>query len=273
MASRKQQKEQARAQRLEQERELAAKATQRRRYLMFGGVIVAAAVIIGVAIAISSGGSKSPTGLQHGHTANATFAKVDNLLSGIPQHGTTLGKPDAPVTMTYFGDLQCPICRDFTLNEFPQFVQDQVRPGKVKVTFKSFCTASCNNTSFSNPQAVFNTQQVAAYAAGKQNLFWYYAELFYHEQGQEGTPYVTNDFLNGLAEQIPKLGLTTWKTDRGDPALLSSVQADEQAAAAQSLTGTPTLIMSGAKGSEQVQGSGGCIPTYSDLAAAVQAVQ
>jgi len=274
MASRKQQKEQARAQRLEQERQLAARTTQRRRYLIFGGVIVAALVVIGVAIAISAGGGSNPTtGIQHGHQAGQTFAKVDQLLSGIPQHGTTLGNPNAPVTMTYFGDLQCPICRDFTLNDFPQFVQDQVRPGHVKVTYKSFCTASCNNSSFSNPQAVFNSQQVAAYAAGKQNLFWYYAELFYHEQAAEGTPYVTTSFLNGLAAQIPKLDLNTWHTDRGDPALLSQVQADERAAAAQSLQGTPTLIMTGAKGSETVSGSGGNLPNYSNLAAAVQQVQ
>jgi protein-disulfide isomerase len=274
MASRKQQKEQARAQRLEQERRHAAQATQRRRYMLFGGVIVAAVVIIGVAIAISAGGGgSSPTGLQHGHHATQTFNQVDHLLSGIPQHGTTLGNPHAPVTMTYFGDLQCPICRDFTLNSLPQFIQDQIRPGKVKMTYRSFCTASCNNQSVSNPQGLFNTQQVAAYAAGKQNLFWYYAELFYHQQGTENTAYVTPAFLNGLAIQIPMLHLTTWHTDRGDPALLSQVQADEQAAAAQSLTGTPTLIMSGAKGSETVQGSGGSIPSYSDLAAAVQAVQ
>ena len=64
-----------------------------------------------------------------------------------------------------------------------------------------------------------------------------------------------------------------WKSDQGDPALLSQVQGDEQAAAAQSLSGTPTLIMSGKKGAETVQGSGGALPNYGNLAAAVQAVQ
>lgn len=274
MASRKQQKEQARAQRLEQEREAAARTQRNRRYQLFGGVIVAAVVIIGVAIAISSGGNNnSATGLLKGHDATKTYSQVNQLLAGIPQSGTTLGNPKAPVTMTYFGDLECPICKDFTLSIFPQFVQDQVRTGKVKVTYRSFCTATCNNTTTSDPQQLFEKQQVAAYAAGKQNLFWDYTELFYHEQGTEDTGYVTTDYLDQLAKQIPGLNLSKWQTDLGDPALLAQVQGDLHAASAQNLDGTPTLIMSGAKGSEQVQGSGGTLPDYSNLAAAVRAVQ
>ena len=143
MASRKEQKEQARAKRLEQERQASAKSQQRRRYMMLGGVVGVAVVVIIIAIVVSSGGGKNnTTGLQTGHTASKTYATVNNLLDGIPQSGVTLGNPHAPVTMTYFGDLQCPICRDFTLGPFPQFVQQQVRTGKVKVDYRSFCTAT-----------------------------------------------------------------------------------------------------------------------------------
>jgi protein-disulfide isomerase len=268
IASRKEQKEQARARRLEQERQATAKAQQNRRYLLFGGAVAVAVVVIAVAIIISSGGS-NPTGLQRGHQASRTYAQVNQLLHGIPQQGVTLGNPNAPVTMTYFGDLQCPICRDFTLSSFPQFVQQQVRTGKVKVIYRSSCTATGCLGNAANQQT-FNTQQVAAYAAGKQHLFWDYAELFYHEQGQEGTGYVNTAYLNHLARQIPKLNLNTWKTDQGDPSLLAQVQNDQQAANVQAPNGTPTLIMSGKKGSEQVPGG---VPTYGQLAAAVQAVQ
>ncbi len=69
----------------------------------------------------------------------------------------------------------------------------------MKVDYRSFCTASCNNTSQPNPHGTFNTQQVAAYAAGSRKSFWYYTELFYHEQGTEGTPYVNESFLSELA--------------------------------------------------------------------------
>src|ERR1700729_353473 len=269
MASRKEQKEQARARRLEQERQAAAKTQQRRRYMMLGGVLGVAIVVIVIAIVVSSGGGNSSTGLQKGHSATKTYAQVNQLLHGIPQRGTSHGDPKAQHDMTYFGDLQCPSCRDFTLNDFPQFIQNQVRTGKVKVVYKSFCTA----TGCPQNQGTFNTQQVAAYAAGQQKLFWDYPELFYHEQGQEDTGYVNTSYLDGLARQIPKLNLNKWKSDQGDPSLLSQVQADEQSASAQGLSGTPTLIMTGKKGSEMVEGTGGALPNYGNLAAAVQAVQ
>ena len=114
-------------------------------------------------------------------------------------------------------------------------------------------------TSCPQERQTFDNQQVAAYAAGKQSLFWDYAELFYHEQGQEDTSYVDTDYLNGLAQQIPKLDLR-WKTDQGDPALLSQVQADEQSALP-GLTGTPTLIMSGQRAPRLSRARGCAAPT------------
>lgn len=264
MASRKEQKEQARQRRLAEQQAQAAQARQRRRLQMLGGVVVAAVAIIAVGIAISSG-SNTPSGLKRGKQAEQTYAQVNSLLQGIPQSGTTLGSPSAPVTLTYYGDLECPVCRDFTLSSFPQFVTQQVRTGKVKVVYRSFCTATCNGPG----QSVFNTQQVAAYAAGKQNLFWDYAELFYHEQGQEGSGYVTSSYLNSLAEQIPNLNLKSWQTDQKDPSLLAQVQGDESSATGLGVQGTPTLIMKGPKGTTPVPAT---VPTYQQLVSTVKAV-
>ena len=101
--------------------------------------------------------------------------------------------------MTYYGDLECPICQDFTLNGgFPQLVANEVSAGKVQVVYRAFQTATRDPN-------VFKTQQVAALAAGMQSKFWNYTELFYHEQGAEGSGYVTENYLSGLAEQIPGL--------------------------------------------------------------------
>ena len=122
--------------------------------------------------------------------------------------------------MTYFGDYQCPICKAFTLQGgFPQLVQNEVRQGKVQVLYKAFCTATCNGPD----PSVFNTQQVAGLAAGKQNKFWQFTELFYNQQGQEDTAYVTPAYLTGLANQVSGLNLATWKTDQNDQTLTSQV--------------------------------------------------
>ncbi len=75
------------------------------------------------------------------------------------------------------------------------------------------CTATCDGKRAANLQnEQFNSQQLAAYAAGKQNKFWQFTELFYHQQGSEGTGYANDAYLSGLAEQIPGLNLTTWQT-------------------------------------------------------------
>jgi protein-disulfide isomerase len=275
MASRKEQKEQARAARIAQEQGAAAKAQRTRRLQIFGGVTAIAVIVIVVAIIVSSGGgSNAPTstGLPNKNQQTQINGSVNTVLKGIPQNGTTLGDPKAKTTMTYFGDLECPICKEFTLDVFPQFVQNQVRTGKVKVVYRSMCTATCGaNYSETQDEKYFNSQQVAAYAAGKQNKFWDYAELFYHEQKDENTGYVTDSYLTGIATQIPGLKLSTWKTDRTDPSLLDTVNADQAFASKESLPGTPSLIMTGPTGKEELVDNGS-LPSYSDLAAAVKAV-
>jgi protein-disulfide isomerase len=272
MASRKEQKEQARAARLQAEQAAAADRARRQRLQLIGGVIVIAIVVIGVAIGISVGGSSPKKINPHSAASKATYNQVNALLSGIPQHGTTLGNPNAKISMTFFGDLECPVCKAFDTGEggggLPQFIAHQVKAGTVKVTYRSLCTATCND--YSNGQSIFNNQQVAAYAAGKQNLFWDYEELFYHEQQQEGTNYVNASWLDGLAQQIPTLNYSKWQSDLHDGSLLSQVQADAAAAQKDGFTGTPSVVMSGPKGSEQVAPNS--VPTYAQLTAAVSAV-
>src|SRR5579862_5607016 len=210
MASRKEQKEQARSARIAQEQAAVSKAQRTRRIQFLGGAIAIAVAVIVVAIVISSGGSNKPAGasngLLKGSAEHQLVSNVDALLAGIPQTGTTLGNPNAKVTMQYFGDLECPICQEFTLNIFPTFIQKQVRTGNVKVIYRSMCTATCDGKlSTSAENAVFNRQQIAAYAAGKQNKFWQFTELFYHQQKTEGTGYPTDSWLAGVANQVTGL--------------------------------------------------------------------
>ncbi|HTW11908.1 MAG TPA: thioredoxin domain-containing protein [Solirubrobacteraceae bacterium] len=274
MASRQEQKEHARVQRLADEQAVAERAQRRRRLQILVGVIVIAVLVVVVAVAISAGANssqKTSAGIATGTTEQQISSQVQGNLRGIPQNGTTLGNPKAKVTLTYFGDLECPVCRAFMLDVFPQFIQDQVRTGNVKVTYKSYCTATCGSEhSLQQDMELFNAQQVAAYAAGAQDRFWEFADLFYHEQEQEGTGYATDVYLTGIAKQIPGLDLAKWRVDRQDPALLAQVDGEVRLAEQERLPGTPALIMQGKKGEELVDN--GNFPSYGDLAAAVRAV-
>jgi len=70
MASRKQQKEQARAARLEQERQAAAQAARKRRFAMLGGGAVATIAVAVVAVVLATGGSGANA--TSGSAAHAT---------------------------------------------------------------------------------------------------------------------------------------------------------------------------------------------------------
>jgi protein-disulfide isomerase len=269
MASRKEQKEAARQRRLAEEQAQRARAARERQLRMLGGVLLVAVAIIAAAIAISSsGGSSNSKVALHPLSAQAKQQsnQVASFLAGIPQSGNVLGNPSAPVTMTYFGDLECPVCQAFTLGNdgggWPQFVTNEVKTGKVKVVYNAFETATRDPN-------VFKTQQAAALAAGQQNKFWNFAELFYHEQGQEGTGYVTPAYLTGLAQQIPGLNINKWESDRTASNLQSEVVSQINNGTARGITGTPTLIITGPKGSVQPSDA---VPGYSELAQDVKQV-
>jgi protein-disulfide isomerase len=267
MASRTEQKQQARERRLAEERARAEKAQRQRRLQMIVGVVVVAVVVVVVAIVISSGGS-SPT--NHAPKNNSAAAKADatavnSLIAGIPQAGNRLGTPSAPVTVTEYGDLQCPVCRDFAEGSEQQLIKNVIRPGKAQLVYRSLCTATCNG----GETSVFAPQQAAAIAAGLQGKEWNYVLLFYKEQGQEGTGYVNDAYLNNLAGQVPGLNYNKWSSDRQSAGLTSQVQSDEQQAQSRGFSSTPTVVIQGPKGQAQpIVG----VPTYSSLQSAIKSV-
>src|SRR5947209_18762814 len=200
MASRTKQKEEARARRLAEERARAASAERARRMRMLGGVVLAAVAVIVAVIVISVSSNKGGKPVNPvSKAAKSDVTAVNNLLAGIPQSGQTLGSPSAPVTITEYADLECPICDTFALPSsattsdgspgsgyLDQLIKQYVRPGKAKIVYRSLETATGNGPNSSE----WVPQQAAAYAAGKQNKAWKFLELIYYEQQSETSSYV-----------------------------------------------------------------------------------
>src|SRR4051812_45855246 len=240
MATRTEQKAQAREERLARQQADEEAARRRRRLLWFGGALLVAVVAVAVVIAISSSSSSS-SGTNSGTAPPKAVASVSRLLGGIPQSGNQLGTASAPVTVTVYEDLQCPICRDFTLGAENELIANDVRAGRAKLVFRSLQTAT--------PDApTFQAQQQAAVAAGKQQKLWHYVELFYHQQGPEGTPYVTESYLDKLAHQVPGLDYKAWLAARKAD-LSHQVSGDESLAHSKNFDSTPTIVVKGPKGS------------------------
>jgi protein-disulfide isomerase len=234
--TRKQRREQAREQRKAMEEAEAQQAVRRTRLRQLA-IAVTVVVVAIVAIAVAAGGSSKKAPPKEGSTAERqAVAAVVSTVGGVRQSGNVLGSPTAPVTLVYFGDLQCPICKDFTLGALPSVIQQWVKSGKLRIEYRAMQTAT-------HEQETFKNQQVAALAAGKQNGMWYYLELFYHQQGEENSGYVTEAYLQMLARQVPGLNVAKWANERGNPELASQVAADGQAANNAGFTGTPSFLL------------------------------
>jgi protein-disulfide isomerase len=166
--------------------------------------------------------------------------EIAALLAGIPQSANALGQPVAPVTLEYFADLQCPYCRDFSLEVLPSMIERWVGTGKLRIEYRALRTAT-------HDPEVFMAQQVAALAAGRQERAWHFVETFYAEQGEENSGYVTDAYLQGMASQVMGLDLARWAADRRDPELANGIIGDARTAENAGLTGTPSFLI-GASG-------------------------
>jgi protein-disulfide isomerase len=185
--------------------------------------------------------------------------EIRELLTDVPQNGTTLGSEDAPVTIYLYEDLQCPVCARFTRDTFPDLVRSYVEPGEVKVV--------------SEPIAVLGPDSVpaakAALSAGEQNRYWEYSTLFFLNQGRENSGYVTDEFLTNIAEKTQGLDVNRWNETRESDAVqseLDSAQASEQD---EGIEGTPTIVVSGPGGTSKLVGA----VSISRIAAAIDEVR
>jgi protein-disulfide isomerase len=191
-------------------------------------------VIIVVILVATSGGGSSTPGRVSKAKEPALVGEVHRLLGGIPESGSAIGASSAPVTLVYYGDLQCPFCGEFSRTALNPLIERFVRPGKLRIEYRNLETAT-------HEPEVFRTQQIAAMAAGKQNLAWYYIELFYRQQSAENSGYVSEEFLRSLAQQVPGLNVTAWLAARSNPEFVTQITTDAQAANNAGFTGTPSF--------------------------------
>jgi protein-disulfide isomerase len=234
--TRQQRREAARAGRVESERADAAAAQRRRRLMTLGGVLAAAAVVVVVAILVSGGGgdnaSDRPQAAQTSSGAIPGQTEAAEMLAGIPQKGIYLGKSDAPVRLVEFADLQCPICREYTLQSLPQLVQDYVRTGKVRMEFR--------NLSFLGPDSI--TAGRAAAAAAQQDKLWNFADVLYYNQGDENSGYVTQTFVDRINKAA---GVDSSKADEyaASDASQEPLGAANTLANQHGVNATPTILV------------------------------
>jgi len=169
-----------------------------------------------------------PSGGQAADAGQATA-----LFNGLPQAGFTLGSPKAPVTLVEYNDMQCPICREYTSAVLPTLVSRYVRTGKLRMEMRL--------QSFIGPDSVTAGKAVAA--AAKQNRAWTFSDIFYDNQQQENSGYVTTDFLRSIAAATPGLNQAGLLRDASTTAAAKALKDGTASFDAHGFTGTPSFLI------------------------------
>jgi protein-disulfide isomerase len=212
--------------------EESAEAGERRQRLVklssAAGFLALAAVAVLIVVSQSGSGG--------GDSGNIVEAKqVDRELAGIAQKGMVLGDPGAKVRLLEFADLQCPVCKGYSEEVLPQIIESQVRAGDVKLDFRNYPIISAEST----------PAGAAALAAGKQGRGWNFVEVFYRNQGEEASGYVSDEFLTAIARAAGVRNIAAWNRERKSAPLLEEVAASKSEAESLGFAGTPSFAIEG----------------------------
>lgn len=224
-------RESRREERLREDADVASVERRQRLIKLGSAAAFLAALVVAVLIVVASSGGGSG-----GDASNLKgAAEVEKLLEGIPQHGLVLGEPGAKATLLEFGDLQCPFCKAFAEEVLPPVIEGQIAGGEAKLSF--------NNFTIIGPQSI--PAGAAALAAGKQGRGWNYIELFYRNQGEENSGYVTDEFLTAVAKAAGVPNIAKWNEDRKARATTEEVEATTAKAEGLGFGGTPSFAVEG----------------------------
>lgn len=175
--------------------------------------------------------------LFFGYSIYATKATHDKKLSTtvkLSSSGWVTGNPKSKVTLTEFGDLQCPACLAF------EPIMSQVRTdyGKtIKIVYKQFPLPK--NV---HPNAF--AAAVSAEAAGKQGKFWEYHDLVYKKQTEWSSLADPTASFVSYAKTL-KLDLDQFKKDIESGELKDRVNTQVDEGVKIGVNSTPTLYING----------------------------
>jgi protein-disulfide isomerase len=208
-------------------------AVQRNRLLLLGAALGAAVVVVVVLILVgTSGGSSSATTSTTTPTKTSTSSSTVSSLRGVPQHGDTLGKPNAPVTLTVYEDPQCPFCRQWNIDTLPTVIGSYIKTGRLKLVYRGVEIIGPNT----------EPGLRAIYAAAAQNKLWTLVEELYLRQGGENSGWITPSVIRAAAVAGGANGAAIIAASHS-AAVTNALKKAEQDATAINLQGTPTFVI------------------------------
>jgi protein-disulfide isomerase len=203
----------------------------RTRLILLGAAALAAIVVAVVLVLVGTGGGSSGTATSSNATGT-TSAPPPASLAGIPQHGDTLGRASAPVTVSVFEDPQCPYCREWNVDTLSSVVTDYVKTGRIKLVYRGI--------EIIGPNSVQGLR--AIYAAAAQNKLWQMVDALYARQGAENSGWITPQVISAAAREAGA-DPTAIASASSSAAVTAMLKNAGQEATADAIGGTPTFVV------------------------------
>lgn len=232
-------KEKVKKAKREKEQQKSAKIAKRRKMagkaLAVGGVLIIAAIL----------------GQQALDSLSAPTQTGSFDLDGQPM----MGNADANVTVVEFGDYQCPYCRQFDQNTFPQLKENYIDTGEVKFYYVNFAFLGPGST-----QAAAASECVYDQTGNSEN-FWNFHKAVFDNQGSENSGWVTTDFMMEIARNNTEgLDYGSLRQCIAQQETIDEVNSDVSMGRSNGVSSTPSIYVNGQKVPNQ----------YSSIRAAIE---
>jgi protein-disulfide isomerase len=153
-----------------------------------------------------------------------------------PLEPRSKGSAKAPVTVYEMSDFQCPYCRAFASETFPQLEKEYIKPGKVRWVFINFPLTSVH----ANAAAAAEL----ALCAAQQRGFWRMHDLLFQYQEAWAPLKEAGPFFVSLADSAG-LSKQTILSCLQSPQTIEQVKADAEGATRSGAASTPTFYIEG----------------------------
>ena len=203
--------------------------------ILVAGVLIAGAVIYsskGNSGAVAVQGAQQQVAAQAAQPIAVDISKVKT--AGEP----FVGKVDAPVTVAYWYDYQCPFCQRNEQVAMSQLVKDYVDSGKVKIVFKDYA--------FLGPDSQTLGQYSRAVWEAAPDKFYLWHKAIFDNQGTENTGWATKEKILSITTGVLGANVTSKVSQlvatKGTD-YQKQMEADKTEGTQMGITGTPGAII------------------------------
>ncbi len=206
-------------------------AEKKNRSTLIWVVFLVLAFAAGLAAGYITWGSQPPAQAQAPGDSNTAAqpqtTQETQRYEVVTGNGPSLGPADAPVTIIEFSDYECPYCRKWFTEAWPQI--QKTYAGKVRLVYRDFPLSFHANS---------QSAALAARCAADQGKYWEYHDLLFSGAA------LGLDTYTSFANQL-KFDMTQFQDCIRSQKYANDVQADFQYGSSLGVTGTPTFFIDG----------------------------